>query len=109
MEVMVINVLNSAFETVTHVEMGIEVIDAFMHLNTRESIRRTLDKQTVHISKIFMEDLNTVKRELTAKSAVLGRMHPQYAGAALWAKGLKRRIEKYLTKKKNKNKNKNIF
>lgn len=41
-----------------------------------------------------MEELNTVKREITAKSIVLDRMHPQFAGAALWAKGLRRRLEK---------------
>ena len=41
-----------------------------------------------------MEELNTVKREITARSVVLQQMHPQYAGAALWAKGLKRRIER---------------
>lgn len=36
MEVMIVNVINSAFDTVTYVEMGIEVLDAFMHLNSRE-------------------------------------------------------------------------
>jgi dynein heavy chain len=36
MEVMIVNVINSAFDTVTYVELGIEVLDAFMHLNTRE-------------------------------------------------------------------------
>ena len=48
----------------------------------------------MNVSNIFTTDLNNVKRELTAKTVVLGRMHPQYAGAALWAKGLRRRIEK---------------
>lgn len=36
MEVMVVNVINAAFETVTYVELGIEVLDAFMHLSARE-------------------------------------------------------------------------
>lgn len=43
-----------------------------------------------------MGDLNTVKREITAKNVVLDQMHPYYSGAALWAKGLKRRIEKQM-------------
>jgi hypothetical protein len=38
MEVMVINVLNSTFETVTYVEQGVEILDAFMHLSSREVI-----------------------------------------------------------------------
>jgi dynein heavy chain len=36
MEVMVINVINAAFDTVTYAEQGIEILDAFMHLNARE-------------------------------------------------------------------------
>jgi len=43
---------------------------------------------------MFMDELNIVKREITSKNAIIDQMHPQYAGAALWAKGLKRRIEK---------------
>jgi dynein heavy chain len=94
MEVMVINVINSAFDTITYVEQGVEILDAFMHLSARESIRRTIDKKTVEIYNMFIEDLNTVKREITSRAIVLDPMHPQYAGAALWAKGLRRRIEK---------------
>jgi len=36
MEVMIINVINSTFETVTYVEQGVEILDAFMHLSARE-------------------------------------------------------------------------
>jgi dynein heavy chain len=40
-----------------------------------------------------MDNLNTIKREVTSRSVVVDQMHPYYAGSALWAKGLKRRIE----------------
>ena len=36
MEVMIINVINATFETVTYVEQGVEILDAFMHLSARE-------------------------------------------------------------------------
>ncbi len=36
MEVMVINVINATFETVTYVEQGVEIMDGFMHLSARE-------------------------------------------------------------------------
>ena len=36
MEVMIINVINAAFDTVTYVEQGVEILDAFMHLSARE-------------------------------------------------------------------------
>ena len=94
MEVMVINVINSAFDTITNVESAVEILDAFMHLSARESIRRTIDKKTVDTYNLFMDELNTVKREITSRSIVLDPMHPDYSGAAMWAKGLRRRIEK---------------
>lgn len=96
MEVMVINVINSTFDTITYVEQGVEILDAFMHLSARESIRRTIDKKTVEVYQLFIEDLNSVKRDITSKNVVLENMHPDYAGAAMWARGLKRRIEKQM-------------
>ena len=36
LEVMMQNVITSAFETVTCVEHGVEVLDVFMHLSSRE-------------------------------------------------------------------------
>lgn len=36
MEVMMINVINSIFDSVTYVEQGVEIMDAFMHLSARE-------------------------------------------------------------------------
>jgi dynein heavy chain len=37
-----------------------------------------------------------VKRDLTLKSSVIENMQPNYAGTALWAKGLRRRIERQM-------------
>ena len=36
LEVMMQNVITSAFDTVTTVEQGVEVLDVFMHLDSRE-------------------------------------------------------------------------
>ena len=33
------NVISSAFDTVTTVEQGVELLDIFMHLSTREVIK----------------------------------------------------------------------
>ena len=47
LEVMMQNVIASAFDTVTTVEQGVEVLDVFMHLSSREvrtaSIKYLLD------------------------------------------------------------------
>lgn len=49
LEVMMVNVINTAFDTVTTVEQGVELLDVFMHLSTREAIKRTLDKKTIQV------------------------------------------------------------
>ena len=36
---MMTNVISSAFDTVTTVEQGVELLDIFMHLSTREVIK----------------------------------------------------------------------
>lgn len=36
LEVMMINTISSAFETVSTVEQGVELLDIFMHLQVRE-------------------------------------------------------------------------
>ena len=36
LEVMMQNVISSAFETVTTVELGVQVLDVFQHLSSRE-------------------------------------------------------------------------
>lgn len=43
LEVMVQNVITSAFETVTTVEQGVELLDVYMHLSSREVSWHHLD------------------------------------------------------------------
>ena len=43
---------------------------------------------------MFNEELNAVKKELTQKSIPQAYSHPRFAGQALWARQLKRRIER---------------
>ncbi|ESP04959.1 hypothetical protein LOTGIDRAFT_184938 [Lottia gigantea] len=94
LEVMMQNVISSAFDTVTTVESGVELLDIFMHLKSREAIRRTIDKKTVDVFSMFNDELNAVKKELTQKAVSLSPSHPKFSGAAHWAKMLKKRIER---------------
>eukprot|EP00795_Rhopilema_esculentum_P016694 gene16694-8141_t len=94
LEVMMQNVINSAFETVTNVQHGAEILRSFVHLSSREAIRRTIDKRTVEVYHLFNEELNAVKKEFNTKKVQLPPLHPKYAGLASWAKSLKKRIDK---------------
>ncbi|KAF6017599.1 hypothetical protein EB796_024080 [Bugula neritina] len=94
LEVMMINTISSAFETISTVEQGVELLDIFMHLQVREPIKRALDKRTVEVYTTFNEELNAVKKELTGKALPLPFNHPKYAGSAQWCRLLKKRIER---------------
>ncbi|KAL5251273.1 hypothetical protein ACHWQZ_G016836 [Mnemiopsis leidyi] len=94
LEVMMQNVISSAFETVTTVDSGVQVLDVFQHLSSREAIKRTIDKKTVDVYQKFNEELNLVKKEFNTKTPNLTPTQPKFAGAAAWARALKRRIDR---------------
>lgn len=50
LEVMMTNVISSAFDTVTTVEQGVELLDIFMHLSTREVRLHLVENQIKQIS-----------------------------------------------------------
>ena len=91
---MIQNILNSAFETIKTVQEGAEILSHFVHLNSRESIRRTIDKKTVEVYNIFLEELNAVKKEFNNHKPLIPFLHPDYAGVAVWARSLKKRIDR---------------
>ncbi|ESN99380.1 hypothetical protein HELRODRAFT_66740, partial [Helobdella robusta] len=45
-------------------------------------------------SKLFINEINYIKRELSQKSAVLLPWYPKFAGQSLWIKLMKRRLER---------------
>ena len=54
LEVMMRNVINGAFETVSTVPAGVELVESFVHLSKRETIKRTLDKKTSDLYSMFI-------------------------------------------------------
>ena len=96
LEVMIQNAINTAFDTVTTVEQGVEILDVFAHLQNREAIRRTIDKKTIEIYQMFNEELNAVKSELSNRTfgGLPHPAHPHFAGSGHWARMLKKRIER---------------
>jgi len=62
-----------------------------------QAIKRTVDKKTVEVYGMFNEELNAVKKELTQKNIPPSPSHPKFAGQALWARQLKRRIERSMS------------
>jgi len=100
---MIQNILNSAFETICTVQEGVEVLNHFVHLSSREAIRRTIDKKTVDTYHLFLDELNAVKKEFNKRKPLIPFLQPQYAGVAVWARSLKKRIDRPFLVLKNAN------
>ena len=52
-----------------------------------------MDRRTVDLYSMFNEELNLVKKEFNRRDPALPPSQPQFAGAATWARALKRRID----------------
>ncbi|XP_039605580.1 dynein heavy chain 2, axonemal [Polypterus senegalus] len=94
LEVMMQNLINMAFETVCSVEHGVELLDVFQHLSSREAIKRAIDKKTVDVYAMYNDALNLVNKELSKKICTLPPHMPHFAGQAHWGRALRRCIER---------------
>ncbi|KAJ3403337.1 hypothetical protein HDV05_007876, partial [Chytridiales sp. JEL 0842] len=95
LEVMMQNVIVSAFEDATTVESSVELLEIFQHLAKREAIKRTVEKKTADVYMLFLQELNTIKVEFEThrKTPDIVRSQPDFAGSAYWAKALLKRIQ----------------
>ena len=95
LEVMMQNLINSAFEGNIPISRSLETLEIFHHLAKREAIRRTVEKKSAEMWNLLLNDLNFVKNLLEnhRKSPELLRTHPDYAGSAYWARSLLKRVQ----------------
>ena len=77
----------------------VELLEAFQSMAKRESIKRCVERKTAETYQSFMADLNTVKKHFDQqrKNPPIHPSLPRYAGAAMWAQELSRRLEKPMT------------
>lgn len=94
LEIMMQNIIISAFTTATSMETHVQYLYIFYNLAKREAVRRVVEKKAVDIWSIFFKELNAVKVEFEShkKTPEIFRFHPDYSGAANWAKNLHRKI-----------------
>lgn len=95
LEMMMQNCITSAFETVTTVEQGLHMLEAFHHLAKRDAIKRAVQNKTSYVYAIFQQDFTTVSKEFqnNRKAPPIPSTFPKYAGAATWAKSLQKRLQ----------------
>ncbi|MCJ8731422.1 hypothetical protein PDJAM_G00199410 [Pangasius djambal] len=96
LELMMQNLINTAFMTVKRVEHGVQLLDLFHHFSAREAIRWTLDRQTKEVYSLFTKELDLVKTKLGQKEVCTPAHMPQYAGQAHWVRAMRHRIDRQM-------------
>nr|XP_055054184.1 LOW QUALITY PROTEIN: dynein axonemal heavy chain 2 [Misgurnus anguillicaudatus] len=94
LEVMMQNLISSAFETVKSVEEGVQLLDVFKHLSAREAIKRTIDTKMADVYNLFNDELSLVNKVLCRISSLTPAEMPRYAGQAHLARALHTQIER---------------
>ena len=96
-QVMMQNVINTAFDGAATTAAGVELLEAFSSLAKRDSIKRCVEKKSAEVFQTFAQELGHVKStfdKLKGSPPLIHRDHPRFAGGALWAKSLHARITK---------------
>ncbi|KAF4323742.1 hypothetical protein BBO99_00000832 [Phytophthora kernoviae] len=90
LEAMTQNVINGAFESISTVATGVDMIRSFQKIAQREAIKRCVEKRTIDIFGMFKANITTIRNlfEKNKHAPLLSPTEPQFAGAALWARSL---------------------
>jgi dynein heavy chain len=88
-------VINTAFEGITQVSVGVVLLEIFYSLAKRETIKRCVEKKTAEIYALFISQCQGIRSEFDEcrKAPPLRPNEPQYAGTALWARSLSTMVQ----------------
>ena len=92
-ENLVENVLNEAFETVTSVKEGVEILDVFYQYTPRQRIRQVYEGKIERVYRKFNEQLQHIRRELSNNRPVGLNDQPRFAARNIWLHNLKTKIQ----------------
>ena len=91
-ENLVEKVLNEAFETVTSVKEGVEILDVFYQYTPRQRIRQVYEGKIERVYRKFNKQLQQVRRNLSLNNPVGLLDQPAYAGKNIWLNNLRTKI-----------------
>jgi dynein heavy chain len=96
---MMTNVISSAWEGISTVAAGVELLESFYHLAIRSGMKQSVERKTAEVYQMFNVEIKRVKnifdKHKTDPPLPMGQ--PRYGGAALWARMLLMRIEGDMT------------
>ncbi|KAM8871594.1 dynein axonemal heavy chain 2 isoform 7-T7 [Synchiropus picturatus] len=93
LEMVMQNLMDSVFKTVSTVEEGVRLLDVFRPLCSREGMKRTMEEKAEEVYSIFSKELATIHRELNQRTSSVPEHMPLRAGHAHWARGFRSHLE----------------
>jgi dynein heavy chain len=95
LELMMQNLIISAFENSMTVQNGVELLDIFHNIAKRDAIKRTVEKKTFDVHQLLLTEFGNVKAEFETnrKTPNILRTQPDFSGSAYWAKSLLLRVQ----------------
>ncbi|XP_071375886.1 dynein axonemal heavy chain 2, partial [Centroberyx affinis] len=94
LEMMIQNLISSAFATANTVKEGVWLLDIFQPMSAREAIKRATDKKKMEVYYTFRETLKMVSMEVNQRTSPALDHMPQMAGQAHWVRALRRCAER---------------
>ncbi|CEG44893.1 flagellar inner arm dynein 1 heavy chain beta [Plasmopara halstedii] len=94
LEAMTQNVIIGAFESISTVAAGVDMIQSFKRIAKREAIKRCIEKRMIDIIDMFKTNILSIRNFFEKNKQVpqLSPTEPQFSGAALWARSLLLRV-----------------
>jgi dynein heavy chain, axonemal len=96
LEVMFLNVLQGAVTNCGSIAMKIDRLECFREISLRDTIIQSIDKHTRDLIVAHSNELLAVQKEFdrNRRDPAIAFNNPKYAGAAIWARCFKRRVQR---------------
>jgi dynein heavy chain, axonemal len=96
LEVMFLNVLQGAVSNCGSISMKLDRLECFREISLRDTIIQAIDKHTRDLIVAHGNELLSVQKEFdrNRRDPPISFNDPKYAGAAIWARCFKRRVQR---------------
>jgi dynein axonemal heavy chain len=98
LEVMMSNIIASAWGGISTVEAGVDLLQSFYQLAKRSAMQQSVERRTVQLYAMLNDEIRTVRADFDRhrRNPPLLPDQPKHAGAAGWALGLVHRVQRQM-------------
>eukprot|EP01083_Nonionella_stella_P177342 623003_1 len=99
LEVMMSNIINNAFDGISTIEDGINLLSSFIELSKTESMKQNIERKLSELYQLSIESVLLIKKDFDKhhqNQIIINENLPKYGGAAMWVLGLRQRLAKQI-------------